>query len=165
MKVKIQTTDKISFNVSLLLKTVKAAKRSYVTIGLHEGAGTYPESPGGTTASPSVVEVGLWNEFGTKSIPERSWIRSAIDGNVSKINELREQMALNILTKNWTVQKALEKIGFEIQNMIQNKIRSNVPPPLAESTAKAKQDRGVAPVTLIDTHLLHDSVTYKVVIQ
>jgi hypothetical protein len=139
------------------LKRISDTKDAYVTIGLHEDAGQYP----GENA-PSVVEVGLWNEFGTATSPERSWLRSAIDEGQGQINQWRDEAILHIMNDGWTVEKALEMMGFRIQVLIQNKIKSDVPPSLADSTAKAKTASGVAPVTLIDTGLMLRSVTYKV---
>lgn len=143
--------------VKKLLKELKGFANSYVTIGLHEGAGNYPSA-----GAPSVVEVGLWNEFGTAHSPERSWLRSAIDESETLINKWRDEAIANIIFKRWPVAKALEMMGLRIQILIQNKIKSNVPPANAPSTLAAKKDHGVAPNTLIDSGLMLRSVTYEV---
>ena len=147
-----------TIDVKQFLTNLKGAKESFVTIGLHEDAGQYT----GAKNNPSVVEVGLWNEFGTEKSPERSFIRSTIDENQSLINNWRDEAINNMIIKGWTLGKALEMMGFRIQVLIQNKIKSNMPPPLAKSTAEAKISHGLAPVTLIDTGLMLRSVTYKV---
>lgn len=154
---KIHTKVKGQERVDRIRKVLAQYKEAFVSVGIHEDAGVYPGSN-----PPSVVEVALWNEFGTETSPERSWLRSTIDQNAGKINEWREEMIGNILEKGWTVQKALETIGFRIQLLLQNKIKSNVPPPLAPSTANYKQAQGRPVVTLIDTGLMLRSVTYKV---
>lgn len=138
-----------------LAKKFGSIKEAFVSIGVHEGAGQYPD---GT----SVVEVALWNEFGTRSIPERSFIRSTIDENEGLINSWREEMLKKLIDDDWTVEKALEAIGFRIQTLIQNKIKSNVPPPNAPSTLKHKQREGTSGGTLIDTGLLLRSISYQV---
>lgn len=138
------------------LKELKKANGSYVTVGIHEGAGSYSDGE-------DVVNVALWNEFGTDTIPERSFFRSAIDGNEDKINAWREEALVNIIENGWTSEKALEMIGFRIQVLVQNKIQSDVPPPNAKSTTDEKVRKGVAPRTLLDTRLMLRSVTYKVV--
>jgi hypothetical protein len=139
-----------------VFKKLKQLKTGYVTIGLHGDAGKYED---GT----DVVTVGLWNEFGTESIPERSFFRTAIDGNQQKINAWREEMLKNIFENNWSVEKALKAIGLRIQILVQNKIKSNVPPPNAPSTDEAKTLAGVGHKTLINTGLMLRSVTFKVV--
>lgn len=155
---KVSTSVKGDDQVKKFLSIIKQAKKSYVTVGVHDGAGSYE---GG---SPMVCEVALWTEFGTKYSPERSWMRSCVDENEGKLNALREKLMGDIMEGKKTVRKALEEMGFFLQVLLQNKIKSNVPPDLAESTKLMKKRAGVAPVTLINTGLLLRSITYKVVV-
>lgn len=153
----------------------KKMNDAYVTVGFHEDAGRYP----GPNA-PLVVEVALWNEFGTEQNPARPFMAIAIDSHVAAINRWREEAIEKILDEGWTVQKALEMMGLRIQVLIQNQIKANTPPPNAPSTVKKKQAAGVLPQkfkggtdrqgrlwsdrtkTLINTGLMLRSVTYKV---
>lgn len=155
----IKTTVKGDEDVKRFLRRAKgrAAEGSFVTIGVHEGAGHYDGD-----GAPTVVEVALWTEFGTRSSPERSWLRSTLDENQSLLNQWREEMIGNILYREWTVERALNTIGFRIQVLLQNKIKSNVPPPNAPGTVAEKGRDGVAPVTLIHRGLMLRSVTYQV---
>ncbi len=59
---KIEFQEKNSPEMVRLLKEFDQLKTAFVTIGFHEGAGSYDD---GT----EVVEVALWNEFGTKKVP------------------------------------------------------------------------------------------------
>lgn len=158
IKSRVRTVDKKDPVYDKFIKTIKGARSSYVTIGLHEDAGQYTEGQN----PPSVVEVGLWTEFGTRSSPERSWLRSSIDEGEQQIIAWRDEVVGNVLFRGWSLNQALDTMGFRIMTLVQNKIKSNVPPPLAQSTADAKKKAGVAPVTLIDTGLMLRSVTYKV---
>lgn len=49
-----------------------------VKVGLPVGSNDYPDT------GESVINVGFWHEFGTRRLPERSWMRSAIRANVKK---------------------------------------------------------------------------------
>lgn len=158
-----KTTVKGQEKVDRFLRDIKYAATSYVTIGLHEEAGTYP--PNGDGISVTVAEVGLWNEFGTKNSPERSFMRSAIDEGQGQIEKWRMELMGKVMEGKMTLEQALNAMGFRIMTLIQNKIKSNVPPPNADSTLAAKKRHGVAPNTLIDTGLMLRSVTYKVVIK
>ncbi len=155
-KVKSQKID-----VKKFLESIAGAKNSYVTIGLHEDAGQYTEGKN----PPSVVEVGFWTEFGTETSPSRSWLRSTMDEGDREINQWGDEAIENIIFKGWSLEKALNMMGFRIQVLIQNKIKSNVGPALAQSTIDEKVRHGVAPVTLIDTGLMLRSVTYQVVLK
>lgn len=163
---KISTTVKKD-DTKRIKELLKKASGAYVTIGIHEDAGAYP-------GGQSVVSVALWNEFGTSTSPQRSFFRSAIDENETLINTWREEAIDKMLNQGWTVEKALTMIGFRIQVLIQNKIKSNIPPPNKPSTVKAKQASGVSPKsgfkagfegrtgTLINSGLMLRSVTFKV---
>ena len=155
---KVTIIDDRKAKDAAMAKRLKQLKGAYVTIGVHEDAGQYTEG----SHPPSVVEVALWNEFGTSNIPERSFLRSAIDGNESLINSWLKEVCQKITFGEITVEKGLEIIGYRTQVLIQNKIKSNVPPPNAPSTVAQKQRDGVAPNTLINTGLLLRSITYKV---
>lgn len=166
IKVKVQTTLKSS-NAKKLREVLKRSKGAYVTVGIHSDAGAYED---GTP----VFKVALWNEFGTKTAPERSFFRSTLHEKTEQINRWREEAIQNILEKGWTPERALEMLGFRVKVLIQNKIKSNVPPPNAPSTIAAKQHAGVSPKsgfkagfegrtsTLINSGLMLRSVGYKV---
>lgn len=171
MKVKVSISDYKSKDMERLEAFMKGAKSAYVTIGIHSDAGEYP-------GGPDVVEVALWQEFGTETIPQRSFIRSVIDGEDfgSKINQWRDEAIEKILFQNWTLDKALDYVGFKVQVLIQNKIKSNTPPPYGTGKGpnppervaalqKAKRAKGFPVRTLIETGLLLRSVGYKVVVQ
>lgn len=127
---------------------------AYVTVGIHEDA-VYPD---GT----NVAQVGIWNEFGTDTIPERSFMRSAVNEAESTINTWRAEGLRNVLEKGWTAQKALEMLGFRLQELVRNKIKSNVPPENSARTQARKERLGVPQRTLIETETMLNSVTYRV---
>lgn len=152
-----KTTKKVNPQFEKFLQGIKGAKDAYVTIGLHEDAGTYPD------ADVSVVQVGLWNEFGTETIPERSWLRSTLSDNISEIKAVRLLAIAKMMKGEMDLEGALNLIGFRIQVMVQNKIKSNVAPELSPATAAMKAKKGIAVQTLIQSGLMLRSVTYKVV--
>lgn len=138
-----------------LRRRFKNADKAYVAVGVHEGAGEYPD---GT----SVVAVALWNEFGTENIPSRPFIRDAVYGKVEQINAWRREAIGKVITGEFTVKQALSMIGFRLRETIRNNINSNMPPPNAPSTVAHKRAEGVAPRTLVETGLLLRSVEFKV---
>jgi hypothetical protein len=138
-------------------KKLDQIKKGYVTIGIHEDAGSYPDGV-------SVVKVALWNEFGTETSPERSFFRTAIDDNLEKMNKWREEFIENIFYNGWSVEKALKAMGLRIQLLIQNKIKSNVGPDLSPYTLEKRKEHGRGTRTLVDTGLMLRSVTFKVVL-
>jgi hypothetical protein len=154
--IKPRVTTKVNGqgNVDKFLLMLQKLKGAYVTIGIHEDAGSYDNGV-------SVVEVALWNEFGTEHSPERSFFRSVLDEKVSLINSWREE-TLKQIGEGKDPMKAMSSFGFKLQVLIQNKIKSNVSPANAPSTTESKLRRGVVPRTLIDSTLMLRSVTFKV---
>lgn len=118
-----------------------------VEVGFIDKA-TYPD---GT----SVAAVAAFNEFGTSKSPPRPFFRNTIQKNSRKwpIN-----LATALKANGCDASAALDLVGQEVQEEIQESIRSNTPPPNAESTVKAKGfDR-----PLIDTGHMLNSVTHNV---
>jgi hypothetical protein len=183
---KVKTESKGQDRVEKLMEIIRKHPHAHVDIGFFSGAGKYQgDNP------PEVVEVALWNEYGTHTSPARPFVGPVIDENQDKLNRWREEAISNIIEKGWTVEQCLEMIGFRIKTLIENKIRSNVPPPNALSTVGGKQADGLLPKavhvqglekkyrldgdaaaqvlrgrgktkTLINTGLMLRSVTYKV---
>lgn len=155
---KVTTSVKGQEAVDRFLKEMARARKSYVSIGIHEGAGDYPDE------DVSVVEVAFWNEFGTRYSPERAWMRTTMDENEDKLNAWREELMEKMMHEGMPIEKALDIMGFRIMTLLQNKIKSNMPPANAPSTLAAKAKAGVAPTTLMYSGLMLRSVTYRVVI-
>lgn len=137
-------------------REMRKVNGSYVTVGVHLGAGSYPKK--GVT----VAQVAFWNEFGTERAPARSFIRSTLDQRAAALNVLREVWLQKVFDGKATVGKALEAMGFVVKEWITNKIQSNVPPPNAASTLARKAELGEGSMTLQATRLLLRSIAYKV---
>lgn len=158
---------------------------SYVTIGVHEGAGRYNpekylnlkeqrrlrkldrlaakvgavrEKPEG----PRVVDVALWNEYGTRYIPERSFIRATIVENMGLLDNWRQAVLQKIMVGRATPYKGLSIIGMRVRLLIQNKIKSNISPENAPRTLARKRALKYGDRTLIMTGLLLRSITYAI---
>lgn len=155
---KVKTTYKGQDQYDAFMKRMKKLKGSYVSIGVHEGAGAYD-------SGIPVFQVAIWNEFGNKQIPEHAFFRTALDGHESEINSWREELLKQVMDGKITEQKALASLGFRIQVLIQNQIKSNMPPENAPSTVAAKVRDGVAPETLIWSGLMLRSITFQVVMK
>lgn len=137
-----------------LKKALSKYRKAYVTVGVHQDAGEYK-------GDVSVVEVALFNEFGTWHIPKHPFMTLTLSKNEDKLNRMREEIIENIASGKWDIDKGLNYLGFNLMVMVQNQIKSNMPPENAESTKKAKLAKGIAPNTLMDSLLLLRSITYK----
>ena len=140
------------------------ARKPYVKVGLLSGPSNKPKevrtSDGGTKLKEelTILEVAVFNEFGTKNIPERSFIRSTYDEKKNEWWALTKNLKSKIYKGTSDVKTSLKIIGEKIVADDQKKIRSNVPPPNKPSTVRRKKSSK----TLIDTGQLLGSIKYKV---
>lgn len=101
----------------------------------------------------TLVQVAIYQEFGTKTIPERSFLRVTADKMKDKWHEVAEKLQEQMIEKGMTTERALGIMGLRIQRDVQDEIRANIPPPL-------KYREGIA---LIDTGQLINSISPQVV--
>tara|TARA_R110000822_G_scaffold84867_3_gene199034 strand:- start:14825 stop:15274 length:450 start_codon:yes stop_codon:yes gene_type:complete len=116
-----------------------------VKVGLPKNSNDYPD---GT----SVIMVGAVHEFGSPSrgIPERSYLRSTINGNRAKYKSMLKKLAKKIIDGKLKKKQALGLLGLAVQGDIIQKISKGIPPPTKQGTP------------LIDTGHLRQSITYQV---
>jgi hypothetical protein len=146
-----------------ITELTRGAGGSYVSIGIHSGAGDYE----GTETS--VAQVGFWMEYGAPRahIPERSFMRQTFIENKARIEELRNRAIVNVLSNGWTVYDGLAMIGTNVVIMIQNRIRAGIMPENAPSTLREKiaKKQGTTPLIRLASEKLIRSITYQVHIQ
>ena len=106
-----------------------------VKVGLPLGTGFYPKT------GVAVIDVGLWHEFGTKTLPERSFLRSAISENHDSYKKLNRANLKLVQQRNLTMDQALGRLGAEAQ---------------ADVVAK------IDALPLVDTGLLKQSIKHVV---
>ena len=124
-----------------------------VKIGIQSDSGQYSED------GLRVVDVATFHEFGTKNIPERSFIRSNMKKNRKKYLALTAKMYSKMMKGEITPEKALALIGEVIQADIKKGIIEGIPPELSKETIKKKGSS----TPLIDTGQMMNSIRYKVV--
>ena len=132
-------------NKALFDKELKKALNGGVgvVVGLLGDSGAHE---GGT----SIVEVATYNEFGTRNIPERSFLRSTYEENKDEwISDLMQRYQSN---------KKMDGLGMRMKRDVQKKITELSAPPNSEATIRKKKSSN----PLIDTGLMRQSINYKV---
>ena len=105
-----------------------------------------------------LVDVAVWNEYGTRRIPSRPFLRIATDENGESWQELAEKGVNGIIAGTMGKQQVLDLVGVKAVGDIQKVIGSNKLKPNAEATIRRKGSE--AP--LIDTDRLRQSIHYHV---
>jgi hypothetical protein len=142
-----------------------AGKKARITVGIHgdEGASLKDdaafEADGALTPSSglTVAEVATFHEFGTRTIPQRSFIRGWFDESVEKNRALILSQLKLVAAGKLGLEQALERVALKCEADVKRRIRNRIPPPLAPATVQRKGSS----VPLIDTGQLRASVRGK----
>lgn len=107
----------------------------------------------------SIAEYAYWNEFGTKNIPARPFMRNAISDNSDTWAEsISSQLKTMGVTDKNVVAKALKETGQLMRSDIQQSISKGGFKPLKPATIKRK---GKA-TPLVDTKAMREAISYEV---
>lgn len=147
MSVRVESKD---HGANALVKAMQEAQGVTLKVGVLEGG----ESHG----TLSVGEVAAFHEFGTATIPERSFIRAWYDESLERNKQAFRAVMKSVTRGEITTAQAFGQLGALFVADIQKRIVEHIPPPLADSTIKAKGSS----TPLVDTGQLKASITYEV---
>ncbi len=151
MGVRIQDRDR---GYKGMRQRMKQMAGSYTKVGVQENS----KDQDGVS---DLVLIAASNEFGTDTIPERSFIRSTFEENRDKLAEISAAEADAIMTGRKDVRTSLQLMGEYHAGQIQAKIHSHPPPENAPATIKRKGSSG----TLVDTGNLAQSIRHVEIIE
>lgn len=141
-----------------IVKELGKTDKAYVTVGVHEGAGTYEKS------NVLISQVAFFNEYGTSKIPSRPFIRSTVDAKGRAWKAFIKSLWGDVLARKKTTAIALgalgTRIGIEIQGQILNSISwaaANAP----STTMKKSFGRGWTTRPLMDSGTLLRSIAWQ----
>jgi hypothetical protein len=133
-----------------IMKEVQILNNSYTVVGLLEGEPPYPD---GLT----VADVGFFNEFGTKFIPERPWMRGWFDANKPRILKQMKILYQAVVDGRMKAKRALALLGEWVQAELRKSIIDLKSPPNALITILRKKSSN----PLVDTGQMLNSVHHK----
>lgn len=154
-----KVTKEIDKGFKKVIEELKKMDMMKVTVGVHEGAGEYPNKT-------PIALVALTQEFGTNKagknkdvvIPARSFMRSTVDKSTKKWQKLLRELFSEVMTGKNTTEKALKEFGLTAQAAIQGKIIKLRKPPNAPSTKAQKLTAN----PLLDSKLMLRSISTEV---
>jgi hypothetical protein len=136
-----------------LVQRVFGIAKPTITVGILEGDEPHGDDP------VSILEVAVWNEFGTATAPARSFIRAYFDENEAALREDLTKLLQSVVLGRRTKEQALELLALHIVGQIQARMAAGIDPPNAPSTIARK---GSSTPLIGITGILRSSVTYKV---
>jgi hypothetical protein len=146
----ISYTRDIDLGLKKFMKELAGAQSVDVVIGI--------QSQSVNEDGLDIATYGIANEFGDNKIPERSFMRSAWDENLSRITDNMQENLEEVKAGKSSFNLALHKVGLLVETLIKQKIGSNIQPANHPATIKAKGSSR----TLIDTSAMLNSIRYVV---
>lgn len=141
-----------------LLKRLYDQLRTAVTVGIHDDVGAQVHDST-NPKSPTVGEVALWLEYGTKNAPRRSIVGDWSDENEAKNKALIRTMAAAFLSgRVRSLTEAATLIGEKFKGSMVRRYSAGIPPPNTPSTIKRKGSSTPG----IETGKVLRSIDYKV---
>ena len=132
-------------------KTIEELSKLEVFIGYNASSGNYED---GVT----VLEIAVFNAFGTEHIPSRPFIQNVDLGRRNEINNFIKAQVKAGLDAGSDARKIMNTIGVYVKGIIQDEIVTGNWVPNAPSTIKRKGSNK----PLIDTGRMRQSVIYVV---
>lgn len=132
--VEVQDNDRLYRQI---LGEVAKLRHASVTIGVHQSAGVHGDGP------ETVAQIAATHEFGSAAqrIPERSFLRSTVDGNPKPMMEA-QKAAGEVCRGKLSAQHCVERIGVVTRDAVKETILSKIPPPLSPATVQRRLEKG-----------------------
>lgn len=145
------------------LDAMKRAKEAVIKVGLpaNESAtsGVYATDSG--KPGPTVLEVGIWHEYGTQHIPMRSFLRGPFEQKQAEISKAIDIQFKLVLDDALDIEAALGRVGLTAVNISRGAFKTRgygVWLDIKQATKTAKGSDQV----LIDTGTLRNAITWVV---
>ncbi len=98
------------FGWNKIVQDLKLLDGKSVSAGILKNAGKEPNGA-------KLVDVAFWNEYGTKKIPSRPFVRLSFENNKDKWGDLAEEVVADVIDKRGYTQ-GLKKLGNEMKTDI-----------------------------------------------
>lgn len=122
-----------------------------ITVGVHSGDADHTHGDGeGTT----IGDVAAWMEFGTQTVPQRSFVRGWFDERQEFITGTIRAQFQQVLDGRRTIEQASERVALALEGDVKQRILTNIPPPLKPATIARKGSS----LALVDSGQLRNAI-------
>lgn len=145
------------------VEAMQRAKSASVKVGLPAGESATSKAykSDGQSSAPTVLEVGIWHEYGTQHTPMRSFLRGPFAEKKADIDKAIAAQLKMVLENGLDIEIALGRIGLAAVNISRRAFTTRgygVWKDIAQATKDAKGSSQV----LIDTGILRNAITWVV---
>ncbi len=149
--------DRMTVEGRRFFEQIEELKRQQLRVGIQAGEAQSDEGV-------DILDIAVWNEVGTPTIPARPFMRHSVDSNKEIIEKMCKAQ-LKKVAQGETAENVLKAIGNLQVGLIQDTITKSKTwaEPNAKSTIKHKTKNGnVGDVPLIDTSRMQQSVHFVI---
>jgi hypothetical protein len=145
------------------LANMEKAKSLSVKVGLPAGEASSSKAYAndGAGRAPTVLQVGIWHEYGTQNTPQRSFLRGPLKLKQADLDKALTTQFNLVLEDGMDVEKALGRVGATARNISVGAFRARGYGVWADIKAATKAAKGSSGI-LIDTGLLRNAITWVV---
>lgn len=126
-----------------------------ISVGVHSDDANHTHGSG---EGVTVGDIATWHEFGTQTVPQRSFIRAWFDERQPEIQQVLKQEIGAVMQGKRPLPIACERAALRLEGSVKERIRQHIPPPLAPATIKRKGSS----TPLIDQGVLRNSIRARV---
>lgn len=144
------STQEKDMGLQRIIAAVKVLEKRSVKVGVQSGSG---KGANGV----DVLDYAVYNEFGTKDIPSRPFMRATADANRATVGKLGEAL-LGQVYAGMSPEAALRQIGAQYEKIQKDSITNGPWAPNSPATIKRKGSSK----PLIDHGVLVGSIRYEV---
>ena len=150
-------------------KRLQALAQQLASQDVHVKVGVLDDGRAGSEVRDGITtgQLAVAMEFGTATIPARSWVGLTFDRARAEIQADMQRLLWSVVEGKITVDKALNVLGAKYSAAVKNTVTQGeqIPPPNAPSTlarkmAKTRAGAANAVRTLIDTGRMIGAVTW-----
>jgi hypothetical protein len=123
----------------------------------------HPTAGEGKGPPPTVLEVAIWNEFGTEHIPARSFIRETLDIHADAILTLARRLAKAVELGRMDEKQAMGLLGEHVVGLMKERIANHgAPAAFAPNAPRTIAKKGSSTPLIAHTGQLRNSITYRI---
>lgn len=146
----IEVSTKLTdMGIDKVLENVMELGGKQVKVGIQAGSGSHD--------GVDILDIAIYNHFGTRNIPSRPFVSDCFDKNQGQISEAKKRIVYRVM-EGMPASTGLAQLGQWYQDVLKGHIRNGGWVPNAPATVKRKGSSR----PLIDTGQLVNSVRWKI---
>lgn len=146
----IEVSTKLTdMGIDKVLENVMELGGKQVKVGIQAGSGSHD--------GVNILDIAIYNHFGTRNIPSRPFVSDCFDKNQGQISEAKKRIVYRVM-EGMPASAGLAQLGQWYQDVLKGHIRNGGWVPNAPATVKRKGSSR----PLIDTGQLVNSVRWEI---